>query len=72
MPRLNWNLVNDHGSLFVLGDSTYIDNTFAQVSEMATSNGYTIQTKPFTPDLDEFEGWSLMELKLIKRKNTEN
>ncbi len=66
MPKLTWDLVNEHGSLFVMGDSTYIASAYSQVQDMATSNGYKIQTKPLTPDLDEFKGWALVELELEK------
>ncbi len=62
MPKLTWDLVNDHGSLFVMGDSAYIDSTSSQVSEMAMSNGYLVDKKRLMPDLDEFEGWALVEL----------
>jgi hypothetical protein len=66
MPRLTWDLVNEYGSLFVMGNSTYIDSTFTQVSEMSASYGYKIQTKPLTPDLDKFKGWALVEFQITE------
>ena len=62
MPELTLDLIKDNGSLFVLGNSTYIDSTLFQVNEIAISNGYELRSTPLTPDLDEFEGWSLVEL----------
>tara|TARA_B100000315_G_scaffold159131_1_gene147674 strand:- start:899 stop:1525 length:627 start_codon:yes stop_codon:yes gene_type:complete len=64
MPRLTWDLVKENGSLFVIGDSAYIDSTFTQISEMVASNSYKIQTKQLTPDLEEFEGWALVEISI--------
>ena len=63
---MNWDLIKKRDSLYVLGDSTYIASAYSQVQDMATSNGYKIQTKPLTPDLDEFEGWALVEMKVDK------
>jgi hypothetical protein len=48
-----------------MGDSTYIASAYSQVQEMAASNGYKIQKNPITPDLDEFEGWGLVELSIL-------
>jgi hypothetical protein len=70
--ELNWDSIISKGSLFVLGDSTYINNAYSKVHEMATSNGYDLGSKPFTPDLDEFEGWALVELKPIMSCKIEN
>ncbi len=66
MPKLNWNLINDHGSLYVMGDSTYIDSTFSQVSELARVMNYIPTKKLLTPVLDEFDGWGLVEIELDK------
>ena len=68
MPKLNWDLINEHGSLYVLGDSTYIDSTLSQVSEIAHVMKYTPEKNLLTPALDEFEGWGLVELTLNKVK----
>jgi hypothetical protein len=62
MPKLNLDLINHYGSLFVLGDSTYIDSTFLQVEKMDSLNEFNVIQKPLTPNLDEFDGWSLVEL----------
>jgi len=70
--ELNWDSIISKGSQFVLGDSTYINNAYSQVHEMAESNGYDLESKPFTPDLDEFEGWALVELKPIMSCKIEN
>ena len=59
--ELNWDLINQRGSLFVLGDSTYINSAYSQVQEMAILNGYELESNPLTPDLNEFEGWALVE-----------
>ena len=66
MPKLTWDLVNEHGSLFVMGDSTYIDSTSSQVEKLSLTNGYELELNPITPDLNEFEGWALVELSLSK------
>jgi hypothetical protein len=64
MPELTLDLIKDNGSLFVLGNSTYIDSTLFQVNEIAISNGYELRSTPLTPDLDEFEGWGLFNISL--------
>jgi hypothetical protein len=64
--ELNWNLIKQRGSLFVLGDSSYINSAYSQVEEMAESNDYKLKVEPMTPDLDEFEGWTLVELLVSK------
>ncbi len=64
MPKLTWDLLNEHGSVFVIGDSSYIDSTFTQVSEISSSYGYNIETKPLTPNLDKFKGWGLVEFQI--------
>ena len=64
--NLTWDLINQRGSLFVLGDSTYINSVYSQVQEMANSNDYKFELSPLTPDLNEFEGWALVELSLSK------
>ena len=65
MPELTFDLIRDSGSLYVFGDGTYVDSTFKQVSEIAIKNGFEVEYNPITPDLDEFEGWSLVELGLF-------
>jgi hypothetical protein len=62
MPELTIDLIIDNNLLFVMGDSTYIDSTFSQVNEMAASSGYRVERTLVTPDLNEFEGWGLVEL----------
>ena len=64
--KLNWDLIKERGSLYVLGDSTYTNSAFSQVEDMAISNGYDLESVPLTPDLDEFESWGLVELTLNK------
>jgi len=64
--ELNWVSVENKKIIYVLGDSNYVNSAYSQVQEMAASNGYKIQTKPLTPDLDEFEGWALVEMKVDK------
>jgi hypothetical protein len=64
--ELTWNLIQEKGSLFVLGDSTYIDGAYSQVQEMASLNSYKFESSPLTPDLEKFEGWALVELSLSK------
>jgi len=59
--ELNWSLIKKRGSLFVLGDSSYINSAYSQVQEMASTNGYELESNPLTPDLNEFEGWALVE-----------
>jgi hypothetical protein len=49
-----------------MGDSTYIDSTSSQVNEMAASSGYRVERTLVTPDLNEFEGWGLVELTFNK------
>ncbi len=65
--ELNWDLIKEKGSLFVLGDSTYIASAYSQVQEMATSNDYKFELSPLTPDLDEFEGWALVEFSVDEK-----
>tara|TARA_B100001964_G_C14127115_1_gene551071 strand:- start:629 stop:1009 length:381 start_codon:yes stop_codon:yes gene_type:complete len=64
MPELTIELIKNNGSLYVLGNSTYIDSTFSQVNEIAISNRKEVGLNQLTPDLDEFEGWSLVELSI--------
>ena len=64
--NLTWDLINQRGSLFVLGDSTYINSVYSQVQEMANSNDYKFELSPLTPDLNEFEGWGLVEIEVDK------
>ena len=64
--ELNWDLINDRGSLFVLGDRTYINSVHSQIRDMAIENGFEVQTKSLIPDLNEFEGWALVELTINK------
>jgi hypothetical protein len=33
---------------------------------MAASNGYKFELSPLTPDLEKFEGWALVEMKIDK------
>jgi len=66
MPKLTLDLIINNGSLFVLGNSTYIDSTYSQVNEMAINNGYMLHSSPLTPPFDEFDGWALVELNLSK------
>jgi len=61
--ELKWDLIRKHNSLCVSGDSSYIKKVHYKIENMANSNGYKIQTKPLTPDLPEFKGWALIELK---------
>ena len=63
---LNWDLIKKRDSLYVLGDSTYIASAYSQVQEMAASNGYKFETNSLTPDLEKFEGWALVEMKIDK------
>jgi hypothetical protein len=63
---LNWDLIKERGSLFVLGDSTYINSAYSQVQEMANSNDYKFELSPLTPDLEKFEGWALVKLSFNK------
>jgi len=52
--------------LYVMGDSTYIDSTFSQVSELARVMNYIPTKKLLTPVLDEFDGWGLVEIEVNK------
>ena len=61
--ELNWDLIRTHNSLCVSGDSTYFRKVYYKIENMAKSNDYRIQTKSLTPDLPEFKGWALIELK---------
>ncbi len=61
---------NDHGSLYVMRDSTFIDTTFSQVNEMAVSAGYKVSRNPVTPALDEFESgrwWNFQRVKVSNK-----
>ena len=62
--RLSWNLIKQKGSLFVLGDSTYINSAYSQVGKMVVSNGYELKINSITPDLDKFEGWALVKFQI--------
>ena len=64
--ELKWDLINDRGSIFVLGDRIYINSVHSQIRDMAIENGFEIQTESLTPDLNEFEGWALVELTINK------
>jgi hypothetical protein len=64
--NLTWDLIEQKGSLFVLGDSTYINSAYSQVQEMANSNDYKFELSPLTPDLEKFEGWALVKLSFNK------
>ena len=63
---LNWDLIHERGSLFVLGDSTYINSSYNQVQEMASSDGYVLKLNPITPKFDEFKGWALVEFQITE------
>ena len=65
--ELNWSLIKEKGSLFVLGDSLYIKSTCSQVKQMAELNGYNLESSFITPDLDEFKGWGLVELSIYEK-----
>ncbi len=64
--ELNWDLIKEKGSLFVLGDSIYIASVSPQIYEMASTNSYELESTPLTPDLDEFEGWALVEFQITE------
>ena len=64
MPEFEWDFLQNRTSLFVVGDSSYVDSTFTQINQMANLNGYNIQKTLITPNHEEFSGWSLVELKI--------
>jgi len=63
--ELTWISVEDKGKIYVLGDRTYINSVYSQIMEMAILNGYALDLNAITPNLNEFEGWALMELSVI-------
>ena len=64
---MTWKSIENKGNVFVLGDSTYINSAYSQVNEMASTNGYKLESNFLTPDLDEFEGWALVKLKITPK-----
>ncbi len=62
--QLNWNLIEKRGALFVLGNDAFIKSANSQVQEMANLNGYKLELNPLTPNLNEFDGWALVQIKL--------
>ena len=65
--QLNWNLIKKGGALFVLGNDAFINSANSQVQEMANLNGYKLELNPLTPNLDEFDGWALIQIKLKQK-----
>tara|TARA_B100002003_G_C14101199_1_gene529612 strand:+ start:233 stop:1618 length:1386 start_codon:yes stop_codon:yes gene_type:complete len=64
--ELKWDLIENRGFLYVIGDSTYKASVFPQINEMANSNDYILKRNSITPDLDKFEGWSIVEIAIKK------
>ena len=67
--EFSFDLVKEKKRVNVLGDSTFIANTFYYIKEMASLNGYQLESTPLTPDLDEFEGWALVEFSAEKKSS---
>ena len=66
IPSLTLDLIKNNHSIFVLGNNEYIDSIFSDLNEIAVSNDFELEYNPITPNLKEFEGWALVELKLKK------
>ena len=64
IPDLSLQTVKDNGSIFVLGDSNYLKSAFDKFHKIALSSGYQLDLNPITPELDEFDGWALTEIKI--------
>ena len=64
--ELNWDLIENRGSIYIVGDSIYIASVSPQIYEMASTNSYELESTPLTPDLDEFEGWALVEFQITE------
>ena len=65
--NFNWDLIVIRKTLFILGDREFINSAYSQIHDMAISNGYTLESHPLTPYLDEFEGWALAQIKLKQK-----
>ena len=64
-PELTWDLIVDRNSLCVSGNESYVKKVNYKINNMARKNGYQIQFNSITPKFDEFEGWALVELKVV-------
>ena len=70
--NLSWEKIKGRRKLFVLGDKKYIKSVFSQINEVCLLKGYKLESNAITPDLDEFKGWALVELKLKKINKTDS